>query len=54
LASTSGSTLRATTPGSVVPPPLLSIRLPSCANRAASMVAERRTLSRSGVIVEGL
>jgi hypothetical protein len=45
---TFGSILRATTPGTVEPPPVLSVRLASCADRAASIAAERR---RSGKVL---
>jgi hypothetical protein len=38
----SGSILRANTPGYVVPPPLFSVRLASCAARAARTAAESR------------
>jgi hypothetical protein len=50
FASTPGSTRRATTPGNVEPPPLLSVRLASRAARAAAIAAESRALSRGPLI----
>jgi hypothetical protein len=47
FASTSGSTRRATTPGTVEPPPLRSVRLANRAPRAARIAAESRALSRT-------
>jgi hypothetical protein len=44
--STSGSTRRATTPGTVEPPPVRSVRLAILAARAARIAADRRALSR--------
>jgi hypothetical protein len=43
--STSGSTRRATTPGTVEPPPVRSVRLASRAALATRIAAERRALS---------
>jgi hypothetical protein len=42
LVRTLGSTLRATTPGTVDPPPVFSLRLANLADPAASIAAERR------------
>jgi hypothetical protein len=42
LVNTLGSTLRATTPGTVEPPPVFSVRLANRADLAASIAAERR------------
>jgi hypothetical protein len=44
--STPGATLRATTPGTVDPPPLPSVLLASRAMRAAATAAKRRALSK--------
>src|SRR5215210_639058 len=49
--STLRSTRLATTPGTVEPPPRRSVRLASRAARAATMAAERRTLSRIGLMI---
>jgi hypothetical protein len=42
LVMTFGSTLRATTPGTVEPPPVFSVLLANRADLAASIAAERR------------
>src|SRR5215204_165771 len=42
LVNTFGSTLRATTPGTVEPPPVFSVRLANRADLAATIAAERR------------
>jgi hypothetical protein len=42
LVNTLGSTLRATTPGTVEPPPVFSVLLANRADLAASIAAERR------------
>jgi hypothetical protein len=44
--SASGSTRRATTPGTVEPPPVRKVRLASRAARAARIAIERRALCR--------
>src|SRR5215210_6428538 len=46
LVSTFGSTQRATTPGTLEPPPVFSALLANRAERAASIAADRR---RSGI-----
>jgi hypothetical protein len=46
LVNTFGSTLRATTPGTVEPPPVFSVLLANLADLAASIAAERRGSGR--------
>jgi hypothetical protein len=45
-----GSTVRATTPGTVEPPPVRSRRLASLAARAVRIAAERRALAGSSLM----
>jgi hypothetical protein len=47
LVSTFGSTRRATTPGTVEPPPLRSVRLANRATRAARIAVESRALPKA-------
>jgi hypothetical protein len=54
FSSTSGSTRRATTPGTVDPPPLPSVLDASRAMRAAATAAKRRALSRGSLTKAGL
>jgi uncharacterized membrane protein YccC len=54
LVNTFGSTLRATTPGTVEPPPVLSLLLASRADLAASIAAESRISSVGRSLAHGV